>query len=159
MLAIEIESLFDGLSEARFEELEHEIFPNSVGLVEKCLSDSRIDECNVHDVVLVGNSTRIKFLATETLRGVGGHAFDAHGNCFANELGSPDYVRGEMWKNKPPLCLAMNKATSDDVVWHRKHYTGREMMKFTSLVQPRPWKKECLSRRWWNQSKLTIRLL
>ena len=37
---------------------------------------------------------------------------------------------GEMWKNKPLLCLAMNKATSDDVAWHCKHYTGRRVTKF-----------------------------
>ena len=47
-----------------------EYFRNSMGPLGKCLSDSRIDERNVHDVVLVGGSTRIKFLATEALHGV-----------------------------------------------------------------------------------------
>ena len=42
---------------------------------------------------------QIKFLAAETLRGVGGLVFDALRNRFANELGSTDYVTGEMWKN------------------------------------------------------------
>ena len=60
MLAIKIESLFDGvdflLSEARFEELNMEYFRNSMGPAEKCLSDSGIDERNVHDVVLVGGN-------------------------------------------------------------------------------------------------------
>ena len=41
-----------------------------------------------------------------------------------------DYVIGEMWKEKPPLCLAKNKATSDDVAWHCKHHTGRGVRNF-----------------------------
>jgi len=62
---IEIDSLFDGcdyscsLSRARFEELNMDYFRNSMGPVEKCLKDSGIDKRNVHEVVLVGGSTRI----------------------------------------------------------------------------------------------------
>merc|ERR1719310_2741585 len=73
---------------------------------------------------------KIKFLAAEALRGVGGLIFDAEGNRFANELGRRDYVTGEMWKNKPPFRLALNKAASDEIIWHCKHYTGRGVMKF-----------------------------
>merc|ERR1719399_996089 len=46
---------------------------------------------------------KVKFLAAEALRGVGGLVFDANGNRFANELGRRDYVTGEMWKNKAPF--------------------------------------------------------
>merc|ERR1711978_704378 len=62
---IEIDSLFDGidyscsLSRARFEELNMDYFRNSMGPVEKCLRDSGIDKKGVHEVVLVGGSTRI----------------------------------------------------------------------------------------------------
>jgi L1 cell adhesion molecule like protein len=62
---IEIDSLFDGidysctLSRARFEELCMDYFRNSMTPVEKCLKDSGIDKKNVHEVVLVGGSTRI----------------------------------------------------------------------------------------------------
>jgi flavocytochrome c len=73
---------------------------------------------------------KIKFLAAEALRGVGGIILDADGNRFANELGRRDYVTGEMWKNKPPFRLALNKAASDEISWHCKHYTGRGVMKF-----------------------------
>merc|ERR1740127_218426 len=73
---------------------------------------------------------KIKFLAAEALRGVGGLVFDAHGNRFANELGRRDYVTGEMWKNKPPFRLALNKAAAEEIHWHCKHYTGRGVMKF-----------------------------
>merc|ERR1712151_1046515 len=41
-----------------------------------------------------------------------------------------DYVTGEMWKNKPPFRLCLNKAASDEIIWHCKHYTGRGVMKF-----------------------------
>merc|ERR1712217_470340 len=56
--------------------------------------------------------------------------FDANGKRFANELGRRDYVTGEMWKNKPPFRLVLNKAASDEIMWHCKHYTGRGVMKF-----------------------------
>merc|ERR1712172_250649 len=73
---------------------------------------------------------KIKFLAAEALRGVGGLILDANGKRFANELGRRDYVTGEMWKSKPPFRLALNKAASDEIIWHCKHYTGRGVMKF-----------------------------
>jgi succinate dehydrogenase/fumarate reductase flavoprotein subunit len=73
---------------------------------------------------------KVKFLAAEALRGVGGLVFDANGKRFANELGRRDYVTGEMWKNKPPFRLALNKAAADEIIWHCKHYTGRGVMKF-----------------------------
>merc|ERR1711975_48118 len=41
---------------------------------------------------------KVKFLAAEALRGVGGIVLDANGKRFANELGRRDYVTGEMWK-------------------------------------------------------------
>merc|ERR1712099_87057 len=73
---------------------------------------------------------KIKFLAAEALRGVGGLVLDANGKRFANELGRRDYVTGEMWKNKPPFRLCLNKAASDEIHWHCKHYPGRGVMKF-----------------------------
>ncbi|CAE8632098.1 unnamed protein product, partial [Polarella glacialis] len=62
---IEIDSLFEGidyscsLSRARFEELCMDYFRNSMGPVEKALRDSGIDKKNIHELVLVGGSTRI----------------------------------------------------------------------------------------------------
>merc|ERR1719160_173419 len=75
---------------------------------------------------------KIKFLAAEALRGVGGIVLDVNGKRFANELGRRDYVTGEMWKSKPPFRLCLNKAASDEIIWHCKHYTGRGVMKFYS---------------------------
>merc|ERR1719362_708939 len=73
---------------------------------------------------------KIKFLAAEALRGVGGLVLDAEGKRFANELGRRDYVTGEMWKNKPPFRLCLNKAASEEIIWHCKHYTGRGVMRY-----------------------------
>merc|ERR1740138_602620 len=73
---------------------------------------------------------KIKFLAAEALRGVGGLVLNASGDRFCNELGRRDYVTGEMWKSKPPFRLCLNKAASDEIHWHCKHYTGRGVMKF-----------------------------
>jgi flavocytochrome c len=73
---------------------------------------------------------KIKFLAAEAVRGVGGLVLDANGKRFANELGRRDYVTGEMWKSKPPFRLVLNKAAAEEIHWHCKHYTGRGVMKF-----------------------------
>jgi len=35
-----------------------------------------------------------------------------------------------MWKNKAPFRLVLNKAASDEIHWHCKHYTGRGVMKY-----------------------------
>jgi len=73
---------------------------------------------------------KVKFLAAEALRGVGGLVLDPNGKRFANELGRRDYVTGEMWKNKPPFRLCLNRAAAEEIMWHCKHYTGRGVMKF-----------------------------
>ena len=41
-----------------------------------------------------------KFLSTEALHGLSGHALDAHRKSFANEWDRTVKVTGEMWKNK-----------------------------------------------------------
>ena len=63
--SIEIDSLFEGidfytsLTRARFEELCQDLFRGTLEPVEKVLRDSKIDKSNVHEIVLVGGSTRI----------------------------------------------------------------------------------------------------
>jgi heat shock 70kDa protein 1/2/6/8 len=62
---IEIESLNQGIdfyssiSRAKFEELNKNYFDKCMEIVEKCIIDSGMDKSNIHDVVLVGGSTRI----------------------------------------------------------------------------------------------------
>jgi len=62
---VEIDSLFDGIdfysqiTRARFEELCGDLFRGTLGPVERVLQDAKMDKRAVHDVVLVGGSTRI----------------------------------------------------------------------------------------------------
>merc|ERR1712100_671950 len=73
---------------------------------------------------------KVKFLAAEALRGVGGVLIDRDGKRFANELGRRDYVTGRMWKNKPPFRLCLNKKAATEIHWHCEHYKGRGVMKY-----------------------------
>eukprot|EP00253_Pinus_taeda_P019986 PITA_19986 len=62
---IEIDSLYEGIdfyttiTRARFEELNMDLFRMCMEPVEKCLRDAKMDKRSIHDVVLVGGSTRI----------------------------------------------------------------------------------------------------
>ena len=62
---IEIDALHEGIdfytsiTRARFEELCQDLFRSTLEPVEKVLRDSKIDKANVHEIVLVGGSTRI----------------------------------------------------------------------------------------------------
>ncbi len=63
--SIEIDSLFEGvdfytsITRARFEELCMDLFRKCMDPVEKTLRDAKMDKSSVHEVVLVGGSTRI----------------------------------------------------------------------------------------------------
>ncbi|XP_041976052.1 heat shock protein 68-like [Aricia agestis] len=62
---IEIDALHEGIdfytrvSRARFEELNSDLFRGTLEPVEKALKDAKLDKSSIHDVVLVGGSTRI----------------------------------------------------------------------------------------------------
>merc|ERR1712229_34235 len=62
---IEIDSLFEGIdfytsiTRARFEELCSDLFKGTLDPVEKALRDAKLDKSSIHDIVLVGGSTRI----------------------------------------------------------------------------------------------------
>merc|ERR1719265_101486 len=67
---IEIDSLFDGIdfnsviTRARFEDLNMGQFKRCMEPVEKCLKDSKVSKSEVHEIVLVGGSTRIPKVQT-----------------------------------------------------------------------------------------------
>lgn len=62
---VEIESFFDGedfsetLTRAKFEELNMDLFRNTMNPVKKVLEDADLQKHEVHEIVLVGGSTRI----------------------------------------------------------------------------------------------------
>ena len=63
--SIEIDSLFDGIdfytsiTRARFEEMCSDLFRGTLDPVEKSLRDAKLDKGQIHEIVLVGGSTRI----------------------------------------------------------------------------------------------------
>ncbi|KAK4455433.1 heat shock 70 kDa protein [Podospora aff. communis PSN243] len=63
--SIEIDSLFEGIdfytsiTRARFEELCQDLFRSTLQPVDRVLTDAKIDKSQVHEIVLVGGSTRI----------------------------------------------------------------------------------------------------
>jgi L1 cell adhesion molecule like protein len=63
--AIEIDSLFEGIdfnitiTRARFEDLCNDLFRKTLEPVEKVMSDSKLSKSMIHEIVLVGGSTRI----------------------------------------------------------------------------------------------------
>lgn len=63
--SVELDSLFEGvdfnstITRARFEELCIDIFRKTIEPVEKVLRDAKMDKGSIHEVVLVGGSTRI----------------------------------------------------------------------------------------------------
>ncbi|XP_026424642.1 heat shock 70 kDa protein 18-like [Papaver somniferum] len=62
---IEVDALYEGIdfhtpiTRAKFEELNIDLFRKSMEPVEKCLADAKMDKKAIHEVVLVGGSTRI----------------------------------------------------------------------------------------------------
>ncbi|KAK3906443.1 heat shock 70 kDa protein [Staphylotrichum tortipilum] len=63
--SIEIDSLFEGIdfytsiTRARFEELCQDLFRSTLQPVDRVLTDAKVDKSQVHEIVLVGGSTRI----------------------------------------------------------------------------------------------------
>ncbi|WBW75505.1 Hsp70 family heat shock protein Ssa2 [Schizosaccharomyces osmophilus] len=63
--SIEIDSMYEGIdfytsiTRARFEELCADLFRNTMEPVERVLRDAKADKSSVHEIVLVGGSTRI----------------------------------------------------------------------------------------------------
>ncbi|TKC43295.1 hypothetical protein EI555_015201 [Monodon monoceros] len=61
----EIDSLCEGIdfytsiTRARLEELNADLFRDTLDPVEKALQDAKLDKCHIHDIVLVGGSTHI----------------------------------------------------------------------------------------------------
>lgn len=93
-----------------------------------------LEKVQVHPTGLVHPdepNAKVKFLAAEALRGVGGILLDREGQRFADDLGTRDYVTGRMWDhNKPPYRLVLNSGAGREIEWHVKHYQARGLMKF-----------------------------
>lgn len=92
-----------------------------------------LEKVQVHPTGLVNPKdpdAKVKFLAAEALRGVGGLLLDGEGKRFVDELQHRDFVTGKIWENgKYPIRLVLDGKASKEIEWHCKHYVGRGLMK------------------------------
>ncbi len=108
---IEIESFFDGedfsetFTRARFEELNIDLFRNTLKPVQKVLEDSNLKKSDINEIVLVGGSTRIPkvqqlvkefFDGKEPSRGINPDEAIAYGAAVQAGILSGEDVGGEV---------------------------------------------------------------
>ncbi|KAL7665828.1 Cytochrome b5 heme-binding domain-containing protein [[Candida] zeylanoides] len=105
-----------------------------------------LDKVQVHPTGLINlddtacirgeKSPRFLFLGAEALRGEGGIMLNRDGERFCDELGTRDYVSGEMEKQlkqgKGPIRLVLNASAEPRLDFHIKHYMSRNLMKQVS---------------------------
>ena len=111
--SIEIDSLFEGndffttITRARFESLCMNQFQKCMDPVSKVLKDSKISKNNVHDIVLVGGSTRIPkvqqllsdfFNGKELCKNINPDEAVAFGACVQAAILSGNNVEGDKTK-------------------------------------------------------------
>nr|CAB3496343.1 unnamed protein product [Digitaria exilis] len=125
--SIDIDSFHGGIdfyatmTRCRFEELNKDLFAKCVEAVEKCLRDAEVDKGSVHDVVLVGGSTRIPkvqsmlrefFDGKELCRGINPDEAVAHGAAIKaaavlNSHAGTQKMRELMLGDVTPLSLGV----------------------------------------------------
>ncbi|GEQ69955.1 hypothetical protein JCM33374_g3631 [Metschnikowia sp. JCM 33374] len=88
------------------------------------------------DIIQGKKSPRFLFLGAEALRGEGGIILNKKGDRFCDELGTRDYVSGEMLKQvqkgNGPLRLVLNSQSESRLEFHIKHYTQRNLLRTVS---------------------------
>lgn len=88
------------------------------------------------DAIAGKKMPRFLFLGAEALRGEGGIILNAKGERFVDELGTRDYVSGEMEKQvkagNGPIRLVLNDKAEQKLEFHIKHYKQRNLMKTIS---------------------------
>ncbi|KAI5949761.1 OSM2 [Candida theae] len=88
---------------------------------------------NDKDVIAGKTQPRFLFLGAEALRGEGGIMLNGKGDRFVDELGTRDWVSGEMEKqNKAgngPIRLVLSEESEKKLAFHIKHYTQRNLMR------------------------------
>ncbi|CCE73265.1 Piso0_000295 [Millerozyma farinosa CBS 7064] len=90
-------------------------------------------DINDQEVISGKKSPRFLFLGAEALRGEGGIILNDKGERFVDELGTRDYVSGEMEKQMKagngPLRLVLNAKSESKLQFHVKHYKQRNLTK------------------------------
>jgi molecular chaperone DnaK (HSP70) len=106
-LSIEIASLFDGIdfntsiTRVQFEELCDDLFLRALMPVERAIRDAKMDKSQIHDIVLVGSSTRIPkvqtllsdfFAGKELTKSINPEEAVAYGAAVMAAMRSGDYT-------------------------------------------------------------------
>uniref|UniRef100_A0AC35U9P8 Heat shock protein 70 n=1 Tax=Rhabditophanes sp. KR3021 TaxID=114890 RepID=A0AC35U9P8_9BILA len=120
---VEVESLFDGedfsetLTRSKFEELNMDLFRATMKPVQKVLDDADLKKEDVHEIVLVGGSTRIPkvqqlikdfFNGKEPSRGVNPDEAVAYGAAVqGGVIGGEDSTSGIVLLDVNPLTLGI----------------------------------------------------
>merc|ERR1711988_160204 len=119
---IEIEALFDGvdfsetLTRARFEEINNDLFKNTLGPVKQVLEDSGPKKNQIDEVVLVGGSTRIPkiqqlikdfFNGKEPNRGINPDEAVAYGAAVQADILSGEGGQDLLLLDVTPLTLGI----------------------------------------------------
>lgn len=85
------------------------------------------------DAVYGTKQPRFLFLGAEALRGEGGIILNNKGERFCDELGTRDYVSGEIQKQAElgngPFRLVLNSQSDERLSFHIKHYAQRKLMR------------------------------
>lgn len=88
------------------------------------------------EVISGKKQPRFLFLGAEALRGEGGIILNSKGERFCDELGTRDYVSGEMQKQiekgNGPLRLVLTTESEKKLEFHIKHYKQRKLMRTVS---------------------------
>ncbi|XP_049275130.1 heat shock protein 68 isoform X7 [Rhipicephalus sanguineus] len=126
--SIEIDALFEGvdfyskITRARFEELCMDLFRSTLEPVERALRDAKMDKSQIHDVVLVGGSTRIPkvqkllkdfFNGKELSMGINPDEAVAYGAAVQAAVlsgDSSDSIRDVLLVDVAPLSLGIETA-------------------------------------------------
>ena len=112
--SIELDSLFDGidysanLSRARFEELCGDLFRKTFDPVEEVIKDSKISKSNIHEIVLVGGSTRIPKIQSQLENYFNGKAL--------NKSINPDEAVAYGAAVQAALLSGVNDSKIDDIL-------------------------------------------
>jgi succinate dehydrogenase/fumarate reductase flavoprotein subunit len=79
-----------------------------------------LEKVQVHPTGLVDPNepdAKVKFLAAEALRGVGGLLLDNTGKRFVDELQHRDFVTGKIWENKKVrICLCSKSVNAKELL-------------------------------------------